>query len=170
MTPIRTWASSSPNLRPGSSHQGPSLSETWMLGSQDRPSVLFSPQGLPGKMKGGAVLWGPISLPLRCPQSSLRTLPCLQAGPGTLSLPQTWPCPSNQVHSLSETWMLQIEDRPRAQIPHRDLPGPKVGLGICGVASDWGPGSPESSVSVLPLTSWRTWTLPSAYVRSHPLS
>ena len=104
------------------------------------------------------------------PRGLLRTLPCPQAGPGILSSPQTWPCLSYQVRSLSETQMSESEDWPRALIPHRDLPGPKVGAVASGVPSDWGPGSPESSVSVLPLASWRTCTLPSAHVRSHPLS
>ena len=104
------------------------------------------------------------------PQSSLRTLPCPQAGPGILSSPNIWPCPSYQVGSLSETWMSGNEDHPRVLIPHRDLPGLKVRAVTCGVPSDWGPGSPESSVSVFPLTSWRVCTLPSAHMRLHPLS
>ena len=122
---------------------------------------------------GGRQGWGslsPVSRPLGSPQSSLRTLPCPQAGPGILSSPNIWPRPSYQVGSLSETRMSGSEDQPGVLIPHRDLPGLKVGAVTCGVPSDWGPGSPESSVSVFPLTSWRTCTLPSVHMRLHPLS
>ena len=63
LTPARTWAPSSPSLRPSSSHQGPSLSETQMSGRQDSPSVLFSPQGLTGWMIGAGIYWVPSVFP-----------------------------------------------------------------------------------------------------------
>lgn len=55
LTPARTWALSPPHLRPGYSRQGHSLSETRMSGSQERPSVLFSPEGLPRWTTGAGI-------------------------------------------------------------------------------------------------------------------
>ena len=62
----------------------------------------------------------PVSPPLGSSQSSLRTLPCPQAGPGILSSPNIWPRPSYQVGSLSETRMSGNAARGR---PARGIPG-----------------------------------------------
>ena len=90
LTPGRTWALSSPYLRPGSSHQVPSLSETCMC---DRLSVLFSPQGLPGPTTGVGICGVPSGLtqgPLSPPSGAS---PCVQSGPGILASPQRKPRP-----------------------------------------------------------------------------
>ena len=74
LTPGRTWALSSPYLRPGSSHQVPIFSQTCMC---DRLSVLVSPQGLPGPTTGAGICGVPSGLTQGPPQSSFRHHPLI---------------------------------------------------------------------------------------------
>ena len=112
MTSGRTWILSSPYLRPGSSHQVPSLSETRMSGSQTGLMRSSHPRGSQRRQTGVGICGlptvlpqGPLSPPSGSPQSSLRTLPCLQAAPGILSSTQLKPCLLYQFPSLSEPRM-----------------------------------------------------------------
>ena len=92
LTPGRTWALSSPYLRPGSSHQVPSLSETPVSGSQTGLVCSSHHKGSRANYRGGD-LWGPSVLtqgPLSPPSG---TSPCLQSGPGILASPQLQPRP-----------------------------------------------------------------------------
>ena len=63
LTPGRTGALSSPSLRPSSSHQVLRLTETRKSESQDRRSVLFSLQSLPGLMTWAGICGAPAVLP-----------------------------------------------------------------------------------------------------------
>ena len=69
LTPGRTWALSSPYLRPGSSHQVPSLSDTRMSGSQTGLVCSSHHKGSRGQQLG----WGSVGF---C-RSSLRVPPVL---------------------------------------------------------------------------------------------
>ena len=50
LTPGRAWALSSPYLRPGSSHQVPSVSETHRSGSQTGLECSSHPKGFQGQL------------------------------------------------------------------------------------------------------------------------
>ena len=56
LTPGRTWTLSSPYLRPVSSHQVPSLSDTRMSGSQTGLVCSFHHKGSQGQLPG----WGSV--------------------------------------------------------------------------------------------------------------
>ena len=56
LTPGRTWALSSPYLRPGSSHQVSSLSDNRMSGSQTDLVCASHPKGYQGQLQG----WGSV--------------------------------------------------------------------------------------------------------------
>ena len=142
LTPGRTWALSSPYLRPGSSHQVPSFSETCMC---DRLSVLFSPQGLPRPTTGAGFCGFPSVLtqgPLSPPSG---TSPCVQSGSGILASPHLKPSPLYQG---------LISPRPRCQeirpcllhssYPH-NCPGLTTEMSFSEVSSDWSSGSSSSS-------------------------
>ena len=89
----RTWTLSSPYLRPVSSHQVPSLSDTRMSGSQTGLVCSSHHKGSQGQLPG----WDSVGFrrssrrdPLSPPSG---TSPCVQSGPGILASPQRKPRP-----------------------------------------------------------------------------
>ena len=139
LTPGRTWALSSPYLRPGSSHQVPSFSETCMC---DRLSVLFSPQGLPRPTTGAGFCGFPSVLTQGPPQSSFRhlTLRPVRTWDSRLS-PTEAPAPYTRAR-LSKTRMSGSQTMPVSLILSHRHPGLITETGYSEVSSDCGPRYP----------------------------
>ena len=95
LTPGRTWALSSPYLRPGSSHQVPSLSETPVSGSQTGLVCSSHHKGSRANYRGGD-LWGSVGPHAGAPQSSFRHLTLPPVRTGFSPLPNCSPGPSHQ--------------------------------------------------------------------------
>ena len=86
---------SSPYLRPGSSHQVPSLSETRVSGSQTGLVCSSHHKGSRANYRGGD-LWGSVSPHAGAPQSSFRHLTLPPVRTGFSPLPNCSPGPSHQ--------------------------------------------------------------------------
>ena len=121
LTPGRTWALSSPYLRPGSSHQVPSLSETPVSGSQTGLVCSSHHKGSRANYRGGD-LWGSVGPHAGAPQSSFRHLTLPPHRTWILASPQLKPRPLYQDPSLLKTRMSGSQHMPVVLILPLRLP------------------------------------------------
>ena len=143
LTPGRTWTLSSPYLRPGSSHQVPSLSETRVSGSQTGLVCSSHHKGSQGQLPGRGSM-GSVSPHAGAPQSSFRhlTLPPVRTWDSRLS-PTAAPAPHTRGPSVSKTRMSGSQTMPVSLIPSHGHPGLITETGYSEVSSDCGPRYPS---------------------------
>ncbi|XDB66581.1 hypothetical protein ABFV05_020197 [Capra hircus] len=169
---LKTWAPSSPQLRPCCSHQGPSLSETQMsgslntaLGPQYEIRMSGTPPPVPGPLSETRVSGTPPPVP--GPLSETRVSGTPPPVPGPLSetrvsgTPPPVPGPLSETRvsgtlppvpgPLSETRVSGNQTMLVAVIISQGVSGPTAGMGFSEVSSHWGPGSPQSSLRHLTL-------------------